>query len=243
MTFDATKTVREFAVEVPNATRVFEKLGIDYCCGGGKSLQDACTQASVSVDEVLRTLQQGNGARQVSSSGMPDVQNGRLSDLVDHIVATHHVYVKQEVPRLQQLIAKVVSVHGQNHPELHTIQETFQGVGAELMSHMMKEEQILFPYIADLDEAASQRRSLRPPMFGTIRNPVHMMEMEHDAAGDALKTMRGASQDYTPPAEACISYKTLYSALLEFEADLHQHIHLENNVLFPRAIKLESELL
>ena len=240
MNLSANRTVRELAIEIPNATRTFEKLGIDYCCGGGKSLSDACMHAHLPVDDVLRALEQGGSFTPATEGSLPDFTNGALGSLIEHIVTTHHVYVKQEIPRLQQLLHKVVSVHGKNHPELGKIQQTFQGMAAELASHMMKEENILFPHIVALENAVSNGRPKPRPMFGTLSNPVRMMELEHDSAGAAIKSISELRGNYTPPDEACFSYKTLYSALKEFESDLHQHVHLENNILFPRAIAMES---
>jgi regulator of cell morphogenesis and NO signaling len=238
MNFDPNRTVRDFATEMPNATRIFEKLGIDYCCGGGKSLREACAQARIPLDEVLRTLEQGAPAQQ---PGKPDFAQAKLAELVDHIITKHHAYVQQEIPRIQQLAKKVLAVHGAHHPELARIQIAFQALSAELTSHMMKEEHVLFPYIAELEGAVTQGRDVHTPPFGTVNNPVHMMEMEHESAGALLREIRAASAEYTAPPEACFSYKTLYSALQEFEADLHQHIHLENNILFPRAIEMERQ--
>jgi regulator of cell morphogenesis and NO signaling len=237
MRVDASRTVRELAVEVPNATRVFEKLGIDYCCGGGKSLQEACAAARLPVDQVLQSLESEAGAPRTGSAPR---ETDSLAALIEHILTRHHTYVKAEVPRLEQLIAKVVSVHGENHPELLRVRDTFRGLGQELTMHCMKEEQILFPYIIEMEETASRKGRLHPPMFGTVRNPIHMMVMEHDSAGGALHTIREVTGGFTAPADACISYQTLYKALAEFEADLHQHIHLENNILFPRAVQMEA---
>lgn len=234
--YDVSKTVREFAVEVPQATRLFESLGIDYCCGGGKSLRDACASANVSVDEVVSKLVAS--VKQSAASPAGDWANSPLSDLADYIVSKHHVYVRQELPRLEQLLSKVAGKHGENHPELIKIKNIFRGVNEELTSHLMKEEQILFPYIKELEAKTSARRA---PMFGSVRNPIHMMEIEHDSAGDAMRDMRQLSNNYTAPEDGCISYKTLYQAFADFEADLHQHIHLENNILFPRAIQLEGK--
>jgi regulator of cell morphogenesis and NO signaling len=236
MNIDTAKTVRELAIEIPQATRVFEKLGIDYCCGGGKSLQEACTARNLGVADVLAALDSQSG----TAVSPADWQMGSMAALIGHIVAKHHAYVKSETPRLEQLLAKVCSVHGQNHPELDVIRETFVGLGQELSMHMMKEENILFPYIVELEKSAAALAPPRRPAFGTVKNPVQMMMMEHDSAGTALRAIREASNDLTPPEDACISYRTLYSALQEFEADLHQHIHLENNILFPRAIAMEN---
>ena len=241
MNLNATRTVRELATEIPNATRTFEKLGIDYCCGGSKSLSDACLHAHVSVDDVVRALEQGSSFKPATEANLPDFANGELSSLIEHIVTTHHAYVKQELPRLHQLLNKVVSVHGKAHSELGQIQQTFRGMSDELQSHMMKEEHILFPYIVALESAVSTGQPKPRPAFGTVSNPVRMMELEHESAGAALKTISELSANYTPPEEACFSYKTLYTALKDFESDLHQHVHLENNILFPRAIAMESE--
>ncbi|MGZ7075937.1 MAG: iron-sulfur cluster repair di-iron protein [Candidatus Angelobacter sp.] len=240
MNLNATRTVRDLAIEIPNATRTFEKLGIDYCCGGSKSLSDACVHANVSVENVLRALEQAGDFVPAPKTSLPDFTTGKLGDLIEHILATHHAYVKQELPRLHQLLNKVVSVHGKTHPELGNIQQTFEGMSSELTSHMMKEEHILFPHIVALENAVISGRPKPRPVFGTVSNPVHMMELEHDSAGAALKEIRALSSNYTPPEEACFSYKTLYSALKEFESDLHQHVHLENNMLFPRTIAMEG---
>ena len=229
----ATRTVRELALEIPNATRIFEQLGIDYCCGGQKSLEEACSTAHLRVDDVLASLEKGERQAGQTSTGK-DWQTAPLADLIEHIVSTHHAYVKQEVPRLEKLLDKVCGVHGQNHPELQQVRETFRDLGQELASHLMKEEQILFPYLAQA-EAGQAPHSC----FGTVQNPIRMMMFEHDNAGTALRQMRSASANYTAPADACISYQTLYQALQAFEADLHQHIHLENNILFPRAVAME----
>jgi regulator of cell morphogenesis and NO signaling len=240
MSLDGARTVRELAIEIPNATRTFERLGIDYCCGGSRSLNDACIHAHLTLKDVLSELEQGSTFRPGSESNGQKFSSGRLAELVEHIVSTHHVYVKQELPRLQQLLRKVVSVHGAAHPELGSIQQLFQAMSAELSSHMMKEEHILFPYIVALENAVSNGGPKPRPAFGTVSNPVHMMELEHDSAGAALKEIKTLSSNYEPPEGACFSYRTLYTALKEFESDLHQHIHLENNMLFPRAIAMES---
>jgi regulator of cell morphogenesis and NO signaling len=241
MTLDATRTVREFATVIPNATRIFEKLGIDYCCGGGKPLQAACLQAKVPVEEVLRSLENADAPSPETAQVDPDFQNAKLTDLIAHILATHHGYVKQEIPRLRQLLTKVVAVHCASHPELAAVQRTFGGLADELLAHMMKEEMVLFPYIEELEEASREGKRAPHAPFGSIGNPVRMMELEHESAGKALEQIRMLTAVYTAPETACFSYRTLYSALQEFEADLHQHIHLENNILFPRAIVLEGQ--
>jgi regulator of cell morphogenesis and NO signaling len=236
MNVDLNKTVRELAVENPAATRVLEKFGIDYCCGGGKSLREACQAADIAPDKLLDSLR---AAGQPTGNGNKDWKAEPLADLIDHIVETHHAYTREELDRLEPLLAKVCSVHGQRHPELLRIQQLFAGLSQELTMHMMKEEQVLFPYINRMEEAVLERRPIVPPMFGTVRNPVQMMIHEHDSAGQALHDMRELSSSYTPPPDACVSFQTLYRTLDEFERDLHQHIHLENNILFPRAVEME----
>jgi regulator of cell morphogenesis and NO signaling len=239
MTINTTNTVRELAVALPDATRLFEKLGIDYCCGGHRSLADACQAASVPVEEVVRSLEQIKQSTQPDGQSH-DWQTESLSALITHILDKHHAFTREELARLEQLLAKVSSVHGQNHPELLRLQTLFLDLAQELAQHMFKEEQVLFPYVAQMEEAARHRRPVQPPFFGTVRNPVRMMMMEHDTAGEALREMRRVTNNYTAPQDACISYQTLYQALPAFEQDLHEHIHLENNILFPRAVELES---
>jgi regulator of cell morphogenesis and NO signaling len=239
MSVTTEKTVRELALESPAATRVFEKLGIDYCCGGNQSIEQACRAANLPIDQVLDSL----GAAELASQPAGTDRNWQhepLADIVAHITSTHHKYTREEIARLAPLFNKVCSVHGKNHPELQAIQARFRGLADELTMHMMKEEMMLFPYIARMEEAVLQKEPILPPPFGSVQNPVSMMMHEHDSAGDALRAMREASSGYASPPDACVSYQTLYGALAEFEADLHQHIHLENNVLFPRAIAMEQ---
>ena len=232
-------TVRQVAVEVPQSTRLFEKLKIDYCCGGNRSLTEACDSAGLEVDEVLGMLE--TSIQQVESENLTmEFQTLSINDLIEHIVSTHHVFTKDELARLDLLLKKVIAAHGENHPELRAVDELFERLSADLMPHMFKEERVLFPYISALAHADA---SYTPPPFapfGTVKNPVRMMMMEHDVAGEILREIRKVTSDYTTPADGCISYRTLYEALEALEKDLHQHIHLENNILFPRAVELEG---
>lgn len=234
-----TKTVREFAVENTTATRVFEKFGIDYCCCGGQSLEQACEKGNISVDAVLDALEMAEEAAHAPQQ-VRDWSREPLSGLIAHIKRTHHKYTRDEAARLTTLLQKVCSVHGKNHPELSQIRAVFAGLTQELTTHLMKEEAVLFPYIERMEESVIQGEPVLPAPFGTVQNPVAMMEHEHDSAGAALRAIRKASSGFTAPADACVSYQTLYQALATFEADLHQHIHLENNILFPRAIAMEQ---
>ena len=239
MNLTTAKTVREIALEIPQATRVFERFGIDYCCGGNKSLEEACGAAHLQIDQVLDSLEEAehtSRAKQLDRNWQAEP----LSELIHHINNRHHRYTREEIGRLGPLCDKVCSVHGKNHPELLHIRASFRGLAQELTMHMMKEEMVLFPYIERMEEAVLQHEPVLPPPFGSVQNPVTMMVHEHDSAGEALHSMRQASGDYAPPEDACISYQTLYKALSDFERDLHQHIHLENNILFPRAIEMEQ---
>ncbi|HKC65200.1 MAG TPA: iron-sulfur cluster repair di-iron protein [Pyrinomonadaceae bacterium] len=239
MTLDTSTTVRELAVSQPGATRIFEKMKIDYCCGGGRSLADACAVAGVKTEDVWQLLEEVSQSQSQGDETI-DFQTASLTRVVKYILDKHHVFTKEEMARLEALAEKVCSVHGQNHPELLKVKSLFQSLCADLKPHMFKEERVLFPYIIRLEDAVNRKQMPMMPPFGTVQNPVRMMMFEHDTAGDLLRELRKVTSDYTTPQDACISYKTLYQALEAFEQDLHQHIHLENNVLFPRAIEMES---
>jgi regulator of cell morphogenesis and NO signaling len=236
MTINALNTVRELAVAIPGAARVFERFGIDYCCGGHRSLSEACQARNVELEEVISSLE---AARQRPNDSR-DWRQESLASLALHIVDKHHHGARQEIERLEKLFDKVCARHGENHPELFEAQKIFYQLKQDLLPHMLKEEQVLFPYITQMEIAISENRAIQPPFFGTVQNPVRMMMMEHDAASGLLRTLRATTGDYTPPSDACVSYQTLYQALAGFEADLHQHIHLENNLLFPRAVEMEA---
>jgi regulator of cell morphogenesis and NO signaling len=239
MSIDIQRTVGEIALERPQAAAVFEKLGIDYCCGGGKALVSACEAAGANVAQVTHLLEQA------AVAGKPGTDAGNwaeqsLASLIGHIVEKHHAYCREEGARLQPLLEKVVSKHGERHPELTQAQNLFTSLRDDLSMHMMKEERVLFPYVVALEDSSS-RQSISPRApFGTVQNPVRMMVQEHDSAGQLLQQIRGVTRNFTVPEDACASFKALYQGLEAFEADLHQHIHLENNLLFPRAIALEE---
>jgi len=238
MNMSDTTTVKDVAAGVPGATRVFENFGIDYCCGGHRTLVDACREASLPVEDLMRSLEEAGRASQPGAER--DWRQESLTSLAAHIIDKHHYFARQELDRLEKLFDKVCSRHGENHPELFGAQKTFYQLKHDLIPHMLKEEQVLFPHITRMEEAAGEGRPVPPPFFGTVRSPVRMMMAEHDTAGDLLKQLRGITKGYTPPPDGCVSFQTLYQALAGFEADLHQHIHLENNILFPRAIEAEE---
>jgi len=229
--------VKEIALSHPEARKILEDAGVDYCCGGGKSLYEACLHAEVPVEEILKRL------RENKAQAGPDESvwiSSPLRDLTLHIREQHHRYVREAIPRLRALLPKVRGKHGERHRELEEIEKLFGDVGREMIAHMQKEEQILFPYIEALERSADGNGSVEPPFFQTVRNPVHTMMKEHDAVGDLIKQIHKASNGYSTPADGCTSYQALYQDLRQFEADLHQHVHLENNILFPRAVELEA---
>ena len=233
-------TLREIAVQLPQSTRLFEKLKIDYCCSGNRTLTEASSVAGVDLADVVKMLEESEQALQ---PGFVEFQKLSLPELITHIVNTHHVFTRDEIARLEALTAKVIAAHGENHPELHQVGRLFAQLSADLNPHMFKEEQVLFPYIVALEAAAQSNQSAPFAPFGTVKNPVRKMMMEHDTAGEILRELRKITSDYAAPADACISYRTLYEALAAFEQDLHQHIYLENNLLFPQAVKVEAQLV
>ena len=232
-----TQTVRDIALEQPSSIRVFERFGIDYCCGGRKPLAEACAARNVEVDAVIAALEAAATKQDTAES---EWTRKPLASLSAHIVATHHAYVKRELPRLAELAQKVVNRHGPTTPELGVLQSTLAALDAELTPHLMKEEAVLFPYVASLEKALAEGAPKPEGCFGTVANPIAMMTQEHEAAGTLMATLRDLSHNFTTPLEACPTYHAYYDGLREFEQDLHQHIHLENNILFPRAIELEN---
>ncbi len=232
-----TQTVREIALEQPSSIRVFEQFGIDYCCGGRKPLTEACTAGNLKVDAVLAALE---AAAKQPQMEVANWESKSLDSLISHIIATHHSYVKRELPRLAQLAQKVVNRHGSRLAELPMIAAKLESLDEELTQHLLKEEMILFPYVASLEQFLSLGSAKPRSCFDSVANPIAMMTEEHDAAGTLLAEIHRLSENFTTPADACPTFHAFYDGLKEFEQDLHQHIHLENNILFPRAIELES---
>jgi len=233
------KTVREIALEMPVTTRVFEEFKIDYCCGGRMPFLDACRTAGVNPETVLQKIEN------VIETSTP-VENewlmtATLSELIDYICEKHHVFTRVEIENLTPLMAKVANRHGANHPELFEVEILFRELCDDLAPHLLKEEQVLFPYIKELEKAETNPATVNFACFGTVQNPVRRMMMEHDTAGDILRKMRELSMEYELPEGACPSFTALYNRLEALEKDLHQHIHLENNLLFPRAVELERK--
>lgn len=228
--------VKEIAVSNATARKILEQAGVDYCCGGDKSLRDACTQSDASLDEIMERLRT---AEEPLSSQDAQWTLAPLHELTRHIVNRHHSYVREAIRRIEPLLAKVKGKHGERHPEIANIEALFYQTSEEMIAHMQKEEQVLFPYINVLVLSVAENRAIEPPFFRTVRNPIRTMMKEHDSAGELMRQIRRKTSEYKAPPDACFSFQTLYRELEEFEADLHEHVHLENNILFPRAIELE----
>ena len=230
-------TMREIVAGDYRTATVFERYGLDFCCGGGRTIAQACRDAGVDARTVLAEL---DVLLEAPAAGTPDYNNWSARTLIDHIVTKHHGYVRQSLPPLLQHTQKIASVHGGRHPELVHIANLFRRVADEMTDHMAKEEGILFPFIAAIDAAVTTGRTAPMPPFGTVENPIGVMEAEHKFVGDAMAEMRHLTGGFTPPDDACGTYRVALQELDAFERDLHEHVHLENNVLFPKAMALES---
>ena len=237
MNFNKQTKVNEIALANPASRRILEDSGVDYCCGGGKSLQEACLRANVSAEMILRRLQANTEHTTSDESGWTKAP---LAELTRHIRERHHGYVRDVIPRLRGMLAKVREKHGSNHREIEEIEKLFNEVAREMLMHMQNEEQILFPYIDTLERSASGKGEVEPPFFQTVRNPIYAMMREHDAAGELVRRIHAASDGYQAPAASCTTFMATYQELQQFEEDLHLHVHLENNILFPRAVEMEA---
>jgi len=231
-------TVAELAAKSLAAVRVFEKYGIDYCCGGKRPLEDVCRQKGQDVHLLAQELE---AALQGNTFEERDWRSAPLHVLIDHIVAVHHAYLRRELPAIQGRLNKVYRVYNQRYgPALVGLPEVFAALRAELEPHMQKEEAVLFPFIRAIEVARETRAQLPSMPFGTIANPIRMMETEHENAGQILREIREITNTFELPSYACVTYKALMNGLTELEQDLHLHVHLENNVLFPQAAELEA---
>jgi regulator of cell morphogenesis and NO signaling len=234
-----TATLKEIVTSDYRAAALFEKYSLDFCCKGGKTVEQACADKNLNKEVIIADLR---SILQKKEKSGDDYASLSLDELVQHILLTHHAYIHRVTPVLLAHTRKVATVHGERHPEVAEIADRFEESVQGLMSHMMREERVLFPYIQTLAESARQNVPLPYPPFGSIRNPIRMMESEHATAGDEFYTIRSLSSNYTPPEDACTTYRVSYLELQEFERDLHQHVHLENNILFPQAVALEEEV-
>ena len=232
------KTVADMVTENIKTAHIFKKYGIDFCCGGGINIGKACEKANVDYDLLKNDLL--NVENNISRAN--DYNSWELDFLTDHIINVHHSYVEENIPLLMQYSDRVAQVHGHHYKELLEIKDLVTQVAGELSAHLKKEELILFPFIKKLVRAKKENSEAPQAPFGTVDSPIKMMEAEHEDAGELLRTIAKLSSNYTPPEAACNTYRAFYAKLDEFEQDLHQHVHLENNILFPKALQLEKEL-
>ncbi|PKP46936.1 MAG: iron-sulfur cluster repair di-iron protein [Bacteroidetes bacterium HGW-Bacteroidetes-12] len=233
------KTVAEIVTENIKTADVFKKNGIDFCCGGHVSVQEICAKKGVDYATLKEEILKIGG----TPKNAHDFSTWELDFLADYIINTHHKYVVEANTIITQYAEKVAKVHGHHYTEVVEINELFKEIAAELNSHMRKEEMILFPHIKEMALAKKEGKNIPTPAFGSIQNPITMMEDEHTGAGDILRKIAELSNNYTPPTGACNTFRALYNKLEEYQNDLFQHIHLENNILFPKAILLEKELI
>lgn len=232
-------TIGELVAKDYRKAMVFKKLGIDFCCGGKKTLMEVCSKKGLDLKEVEVALQ---SAEIASQEHIHNFQDWDLDFLSDYVVNVHHKYVRDNIPFIGELASKVARVHGSRHTELIQVADVFATIAQDLSIHMMKEERILFPYIKELVAAQKAGTVITQAPFGSIINPIQMMEVEHEGAGEDLSRIRQLTNDYSLPEDACTSYRILFQKLEEFEDDLHMHVHLENNILFSKATGLEKQL-
>lgn len=238
-TLQKEKTVGKMVAEDYRKAEVFKRHGIDFCCGGNIPLAQACQEKNADLEVVQAELDEIDNRQAPVEE---DYNTWELDMLIDHIVGVHHVYVKKANPTIKEFVNRVKMVHGMYKPNVSDISDRFDALAAELDMHMHKEEAILFPYIKEMVRAKKAGETIQAP-FGTVQNPINMMLREHDSAGNELAIIQQLTEDYTPPKGACATHKVSYGQLKEYADDLMRHIHLENNILFPKAIELEKELM
>ncbi len=233
------ETLGEIVAKDLRKAEVFKKYGLDFCCGGKKTVKEACVEKGIDVTKIEQELQQAD--KNIISARPQPYNEWSLDFLIDYITNMHHSYVNKTIPDLRSYASKMASVHGSRHTELLAISQLTDEVCEELSSHMIKEEKVLFPYIKELVAARNTARPMHAAHFGTVQNPINMMEHEHEIVGNKLEQIRKLSNNFLLPEDACASYSYLYKTIEEFENDLHIHVHLENNILFPKALVLEGE--
>lgn len=233
------KTVASFVAENYKTADVFKKYHIDFCCGGNISLEAICSKNNINLEEISNDLD-----KIFNENISPDenYNSWSVGKLVYHILDNHHVYIRTSIPTIETYLLKLKKVHGENHPELIQIQELFYKMARDLEQHLMKEENIIFPYALQLN-SVNNSSEVPKPFFGSIKNPINMMHFEHESAGNEAKLIRKLTNDFLPPEDACNTYRVAFKKLEEFETDLFKHVHLENNILFPKIIDLESKII
>ncbi len=231
------KTIGEIVADDFRTAAIFSRNNMDFCCGGHKTVKEVCEKKNINTNALTAELEAVLASK---ADNQIDFKSWPLDLLVDYIVKTHHRYVAEKTPVLRQFLYKLCHVHGANHPELFEINRLFTECSDALGHHMEKEEIILFPYISELVRAGWRGEEAKRSPFGSVGNPIRMMEHEHEEEGERFRKIAELTGSYTPPADACGTYRVTFAMLQEFEEDLHKHIHLENNILFPGAIALES---
>nr|WP_315140218.1 iron-sulfur cluster repair di-iron protein [uncultured Flavobacterium sp.] len=231
-------TIGEYVAKDFRTAAVFSKYGIDFCCKGNRTIDEACEKKDVDTNTIMDEI---NTVLATKNDNSIDFKSWPLDLLADYIEKTHHRYVEEKTNVILPFLAKLCKVHGASHPELFEINQLFIGCADELAQHMKKEELILFPFIKRMVKATLTDELIEQPHFGTVANPIAMMMNEHDAEGERFRKIALLTNDYTPPADACNTYRVTFAMLAEFEEDLHKHIHLENNILFPAAAVLEKK--
>jgi regulator of cell morphogenesis and NO signaling len=234
------KTIGEWVAEDYRAAAVFKSFGIDFCCKGGRSIQEACEAKNITERDVEIAL--AETVMDKPNQGDINFKSWPMDLLADYIEKTHHRYVEKATEELKPYLDKICKVHGVSNPELHEIKSLFFESAGELTAHMKKEEFILFPYVRNLQRYVNDGGTVEVPHFGTVKNPIKMMMEEHVAEGDRFEEIARLTNNYTPPEHACNTYRVTFALLEEFQNDLHRHIHLENNILFPKAVELEESL-
>lgn len=234
---DVSKSIREIAIEQTSSIRVFERFGINYCCKGRVPLTQACAARGISLDTVIAEL---NAAADEPGTRRSNWMQAPLRQLIEHMVKTHHAYLRTELPRLSALAEKVARRHGDKQLHLFALQDVLAQLSSELAQHLAKEQNVLFPYIVKVEDAISAGRHAPHAGFGTVANPIADLAGEHDNTCEVLAALGRLSDNYTPPGDAGQTYRAFYKGLKDLEQNVHQHIHLESNILFPRAIELEA---
>lgn len=234
-------TIGEIVAKDNRTASVFESLEIDFCCQGNRTIDEVCETRNIDSRDLIEDIQKVLQESKITQ--INDYNIWTLDKLALHIEEKHHKYVEKQIPVIKQYLDKICTVHGKQHPELFKVQELFNASAGELSMHMKKEELVLFPFIYKMVKFKKENKPYEIPGFGTVQNPIQMMMDEHDNEDERFRQINKITQNYRIPDDACESYRACFAYLQEFDEDLHLHIHLENNILFPKAIELEKQLV
>jgi len=240
MNINEENTLSQIVTQNLKAAEILESHNIDFCCGGDKTLGEACNEENITVDSVKKELEE---AIEGTDSESIMIKNMNSSELSEYIVKRHHSYVRESIPQLTKYLEKICEVHGKNHPELFKVKEQFNKAAEALKEHMNNEEQVLFPVIHEMVKARKENTQINAPCFGILENPINQMKEEHLNEGERFDNLAEITDNFKVPEDGCNTYALTYNQLNEFVSDLHKHIHLENNIIFPEAINLERETI